>query len=80
MSSFGEAGIFGGFADLKGGFFATAAAFVDVDGLFEGLFTLFEKRRGRRRERVRWMVSWSDNIFIKNRRHGNQMINQCHGQ
>mmetsp|Transcript_1098 Transcript_1098/g.1812 ORF Transcript_1098/g.1812 Transcript_1098/m.1812 type:complete len:252 (+) Transcript_1098:3757-4512(+) len=41
LTTFGQADIFFGFTDLEGGLLSAAAAFVDVDGLFEALLALF---------------------------------------
>ena len=41
LTTFGEADIFVGLADLEGGFLAATAALIDVNGFLEGLLALF---------------------------------------
>jgi len=41
LATFGESHVFFGFAEWEGGFFAATAAFIEVDGLFEGFLALW---------------------------------------
>jgi hypothetical protein len=71
LATFGEAHVFFGLADLEGGFFTATAAFVEVDGFFEGFFTLGGERCRERLEREGVVRIERDNEWLRHyTRHG----------